>query len=363
MAERHPCPACGAELEWTPGQGALNCPYCGHTQQDAAAADASSHVPTEHRLDQAAMLATKGWGAEVQEVRCETCGAISEHDPRIAASDCAFCGSDQLHLYDATEDLIRPESVLPFAVDKGKAAGDFKGWVSGLWFRPNALKKLARLAKVDGVYVPCWTFDANASSRWRAEAGHYYYETEHYTEMVDGKPQRKTRQVRKTRWVPASGSRRDSFDDVLISASTGLEQKLFDGLLPFDLGQLRGYDTQYLAGFTAERYQLGLDDGFQVARKKMDSDIHAACVRDCPGDTHRNMRVNTVYSDETFKHILLPIWIAAYDYQGKVYRYLVNGQTGKLHGTAPYSAFKIAAAVLAALIIIGVIIALASQAR
>ncbi len=361
MAERYPCPACGAELSWTPGQGALSCPYCGHTQEDSAAADAP-HVPTEHRLDQAAMLATKGWGTEVQEVRCETCGAISEHDPKIAASSCAFCGSDQLQVYSADEALIRPESVLPFAVDKDKAAGDFRGWVSGLWFRPNALKKLSQLAKIDGVYVPCWTFDAQASSHWTAEAGHYYYETEHYTEMVNGKPQRKTRKVRKTRWVPASGSRRDHFDDVLISASTGLEQKLFDGLLPFDLSQLKGYDTQYLAGFTAERYQLGLDEGFQVAKGKMDREIHAACVRDCPGDTQRNMHVSTRYSDETFKHILLPVWIAAYDYRGTVYRYLVNGQTGKLHGTAPYSAFKIAAAVLAAVLLIAAI-ALLLQSR
>jgi len=306
------------------------------------------------------MLAAKGWGTEVKEVQCDTCGAISEHDPKMAASDCAFCGSDQLHLYNATEDLIRPESVLPFEVAKDKAAGDFKGWVAGLWFRPNALKQLARLAKVDGVYIPCWTFDANTRSHWRADAGHYYYETEHYTEMVDGKPQRKTRQVRKTRWVPASGSRRDTFDDVLISASKGLDQSLFQGLLPFNLDLLRGYNTQFLAGFTAERYQVNLEGGFSIAKSQMNDTIRSNCASDVPGDTQRNLRVTSTFSDETFKHVLLPIWIAAYDYQGKVYRYLVNGQTGKLHGTAPYSAFKIAGAIIAAILVVLIIVAIGS---
>jgi len=360
MAERYPCPGCGAELQWSPEQGALNCPFCGHTQQPADADAAGEHLPVEHSLDNAAMTAARGWGTEVKEVQCETCGAISEHDPKIAASDCAFCGSDQLHLYNATEDLIRPESVLPFMVNKDKAAGDFKGWVSGLWFRPNALKKMSRLAKVDGVYVPAWTFDAETRSSWRAEAGHYYYETETYTEMVDGKPQRKTRQVRKTRWVPANGSRRDSFDDVMVSASKGLEQSLFNGLLPFNLGELRGYSTQFLAGFTAERYQVNLESGFQIAKSQMDATIQSNCASDVPGDTHRNLRVSSRYSDETFKHVLLPIWIAAYDYQGKVYRYLVNGQSGKLHGTAPYSVVKIAAAVIFAILVIVIIVALGS---
>jgi len=356
MAERYPCPGCGAELEWSPGQGALNCPYCGHTEEPEAAVE--QHAPVEHRLDSAAMTAAKGWGTEVKEVQCETCGAISEHDPKIIAADCAFCGSDQLHLYSASEDLIRPESVLPFVVDKSKAASDFKVWVSSLWFRPNALKQLARLAKVDGVYIPSWTFDAHTRSNWRAEAGHYYYETESYTEMVDGKPQRKTRQVRKTRWVPANGRRQDDFDDVLISASKGLEQSLFQGLQPFNLGELRKYDTSFLAGFIAERYQVNLESGFQIAKSKMDDTIRSNCAGDIPGDTHRNLRVSTSYSDETFKHVLLPIWIAAYDYQGKVYRYLVNGQTGKLHGTAPYSVIKIAAAVIFAILVIVIIVAL-----
>jgi len=355
---RYPCAQCGAELNWSPGQGSLECPYCGHKGEAEQLADAGPYVATEHRMDQAALQAAKGWGKPVTEFQCNTCGAISEVDAHVTATSCAFCGSDELAAEDDDPNLIRPESVIPFTVDRDKAIADFKGWISGLWFRPSALKQLSRLNKINGVYIPSWTYDAETRSHWTAERGDYYYVDETY--MEDG--QRKTRKVRKTRWSSARGRKSLPFDDVLISASKGLEQGLFDGVAPFTLGELKPYDTQFLANFTAERYQIDLAGGYETAQGKMRDEIRSACARDVPGDTHRNLKVQTHFSDVTFKHILLPIWIAAYEYQGEIYRYLVNGQTGKTHGTAPYSWFKIGAAILVLLIIIGVIVAI-SQSR
>ena len=351
--QNFPCPGCGAELMWTPGASGLTCEYCGHEVQAEAANQ--PYVATEHRLDQAAVSAARGWGADMQEFQCDACGAISEVDAKLTATSCGFCGNDKLDLAESHEDVIRPESVVAFSVEKDKAVDDFQAWISGLWFRPNALKQLARLEKIAGIYVPCWTYDAHTRSHWTAEAGYYYYVTETYTTQENGRSVQKTRQVRKTRWEPAVGRHAKFFDDVLVSASRGLEQKLFEGLEPFRLEQLKQYDTQYLAGFTAERYQLALQDGYGVAKGKMESTIRSECASMVPGDTHRNLRVNSHFSDVTFKHILLPVWIAAYEYQGKVYQYLVNGQTGKTHGTAPWSWIKISLAVVAVLLIVGVI--------
>ena len=355
----YPCASCGSELDWKPGQGTLECPYCGHTEENPDASAMQAFVPTEHRMDQAALTATRGWGTETQEFKCTTCGALSDVEPHVTATACAFCGSDELNAQDSGDEVIRPESLVPFSVERDQAIGDFKGWISGLWFRPNALKKMARLNQIQGAYLPCWTYDAQTRSHWTAEAGHYYYVTETYTAQENGRSVQKTRQVRKTRWVPASGRHAKFFDDVLISASAGLEQNLFEGLEPYDYEGLRSYDTQYLAGFIAERYQLSLGDGYTTAQGKMDSDIRSECKSMIPGDTSRNLQVHTHYSDVTFKHVLLPVWIAAYEYQQKVYRYLVNGQTGKTHGTAPYSWAKITAAVLAVASAIGAIAALA----
>jgi len=116
--------------------------------------------------------------------------------------------------------------------------------------------------------------------------------------------------------------------------------------MPFNTSELVPYDTRYLAGFTAERYQRDLHDAWDVGSTGMASRIHNAVINDIPGDTYRNLSSNIKTWDETFKHCLVPIWISAYKYKEKTYHYLVNGVTGKRDGTAPYSWVKITLAVL-----------------
>ena len=115
------------------------------------------------------------------------------------------------------------------------------------------------------------------------------------------------------------------------------------------------YDPSYLSGFLAEEYAVGLAEAHAMARERMDETLRKACRAEVPGDECRNLRVSTVYSNWLYKSGLVPVWIAAYVYQGKSFRYVVNGATGKATGTAPWSWVKIGFAVLAALIILGLI--------
>jgi DNA-directed RNA polymerase subunit RPC12/RpoP len=345
-----PCKQCGANLTFQPGTTHLVCPYCGHQEEVPVSAEAIR----EYDLNDALLNrpATRGWGTETRSVRCVNCGATTTFSAEQVAGVCAFCGSGQVVQEPGREDLIRPESVLPFKVDRKQAVQRFRDWLGHLWFRPNALKQSGELAKIAGAYLPFWTFDAFTSSWWTAEAGYYYYETETYQEQDEqGNWVTKERQVQRTRWQPASGYHEQFFDDELVCASKGLPQNLLNGVTPYQLEELTAYNPGFLSGFMAEEYRVDLPEGWEKAKQSMEGQLYSACASEVPGDTHRNLNVDTAFSQQTFKHILLPVWIAAYLYQNKTYRFIVNGQTGRVSGEAPISWWKVAGAVLLAVLI------------
>lgn len=355
-ALRFSCENCGAQLLYDASKKRMKCGHCG-TEQDVPQEAGQAPVEEHDLVDFRHVAAARGLGAATQEYACNDCGASVLVPAQEKTGQCPFCGAAGVIAKPSAEDVLTPESLVPFQVDREAATAKFAKWLSGLWFRPSDLKKQASVEEMQGVYVPFWTFDSQVASHWTAQAGHYYYVTESYTAYVNGKPQRKTRQVRKVRWVPASGSRNDFYDDVLVCASKGLPQELVDNLKSFDTKHLQAYNPSFLAGWRCERYAIDLQGGWQIGREKMSKSQYQRCGKDVPGDTYRFLHVSNSYSATTFKHVLLPIWISAYRYSQKVFRFLVNGQTGEVVGKAPWSWVKIGLMVLLiAAIIAGIVI-------
>ncbi|MFD2844648.1 primosomal protein N' (replication factor Y) - superfamily II helicase [Paracoccus cavernae] len=258
--------------------------------------------------------------------------------------------------------MIKPQGVLPFVITEGQAKAALDDWMKGLWFAPSGLTAYAKRGrKMSGIYSPFWTFDADTRSRYTGQRGDYYYETEWVEMEVNGRRQRVQRQVQKIRWSPASGRIARHFNDVLVLAASSLPRRFTDALAPWDLSHLNDYRPEYLSGFMAEGYTIALADGHQIAREEMTGVITMDARRDIGGNVQRVTSLETDYSAETFKHILLPVWTAAYRYSGKSYRFVVNGQSGRVQGERPYSVWKIAFAVLLALIAVAVFMA-ATQA-
>ena len=345
------CPSCGGESIWNPAKQMLVCPFCG--TESPAKFDAATGGIVEHDLAAALRSITddaRGWKADVRQVKCQSCNAISVFDPQRQAQNCEFCGSAQLVAYEESKPAFRPESVLPFTVSEGSARERIRQWYGRLWLAPNALKRRALTDTVKGVYLPYWTFDAQADAQWTAEAGHYYTTTESYTE--NGRTQ--TRQVQHVRWEPAAGRLAHFFDDDLVCASVGVHPSLLRGIEPFPTQTLKPYDAGFLAGWIVERYQIDLVAGAQAARAAMDAKVQALCAQQIPGDTYRNLDVRTSYSRQTFKHILAPVWLMTYTFGARSFQCVQNGVTGAIQGEYPKSAWKIAFLVLA--ILIGVVI-------
>jgi DNA-directed RNA polymerase subunit RPC12/RpoP len=333
-----PCAQCGGALAWDATKRAMQCPFCGHQQQMPLQPNQQiEEIPIEEGYRRA----QKGLGVAVQTINCKDCGATVNVSEGERTTKCAFCGSHQVLQVETDANAIRPESLVAFQIDKKIANDRFAAWIGDLWFRPNDLKKMAKVQEMGGVYVPFWTFDAHVHSDWTAEAGYYYYETEEYTSYENGESVTRTRQVQRTRWESAWGRRDDDYDDTLVCASKGLPTELVEKFTTFNTKLLVPYGPQYLAGWRAEAYAVDLQNAHALGKQKMSTQQEARCARDVPGDTQRGLVVNNAWSRETFKHVLLPIWIAAYRYNEKPYRFLVNGQTGEVTGEAPYSFWKI----------------------
>ena len=347
------CPACGGQAVWNPAKQKLICPFCG--TESPARLDVTTGGIVEHDL--AASLRgladdTRGWKTSVRQVKCQSCNAISVFDPKRQAQNCEFCGSAQLVPYEETKPAFRPESVLPFVVSEASARDRIRQWYGKLWLAPGALKRRALTDTVKGMYLPYWTFDAQVDAQWTAEAGHYYYTTETYSE--GGRTQ--TRQVQHVRWEPAAGQLSHFFDDDLVCASVGVHPELLRGIEPFPTESLKAYDAGYVAGWVVERYQIDLVGAAQRARAAMDEKVAAMCAEQIPGDTYRNLVVHTSYSRQTFKHILAPVWLMTYTYGARSFQCVQNGVTGLIEGEYPKSFWKIAAIVVALLIVVVIVL-------
>lgn len=349
---RWPCAQCGAQLRYAPGQTSLTCDHCGHVQAIPATAPQSRAL---QELDLAQGLRDDLPKADMVEVRttsCPSCGALVEIEGATHATECPFCATPVV-LDTGTQRLIKPQGVVPFALTEAQARAAMTGWMGSLWFAPNTLLEYARKGRaLNGIYVPYWTFDADTASNYTGQRGEHYYETRTVTVQVNGKSQQRQERVRHTRWYSASGDVTRDFDNVLVIASHSLPNRLADALEPWELGALTPYSPEFLAGFQAEGYTVALAGGHGLARSRMAQVIEGDVRRDIGGDEQRVTSVDTSWSAETFKHILLPVWMAAYKYNGKSFRFLVNGQTGEVQGERPWSIWKIAFAVVAVVAIV-----------
>lgn len=337
------CPQCDGIMEFDPKTGGLLCPFCGHTQ----AIKLEKTVPeTAEELDflQAATVQNCDWGVNKKTVICQSCGAESIYDALEIASVCPFCGSN--HVLEANDkDTMAPGGIVPFQISDKEAAQLFQSWIKKKWFCPKMAKESAKAKSFKGVYFPYWTFDTNTKSHYLAKYG------------INRTVRRNGKTETTTDWYNTSGQHNEFIDDELVLASTTHDQAMLHGIEPFRTEENKGYKPEYLAGFAAERYSIGLDSAWGIARKsiksKLEKSVSKKIRREQNADKIGKISLSTQYYDVTYKYLLLPVWLSTFKYQDKVYQFMVNGQTGKISGKTPISVYRVLLAILIAILIIG----------
>ena len=355
-----PCESCGADLEFHIGMQHLQCEYCGFAReistlaaggireqdfatvlQRQASRRRERWLAEDRDADATAGTRTAGQVEEVNEIRCESCGGTVVFLGSLTSTECPWCASpvQREHVHRAGE-RIPVDAVLPFLITRKEAEQRIENWIRSLWLAPGDFRREGTGEKLNGIYLPFWTFDTLTTTEWAGQRG------DRYTERV--RRNGKTRHVRKTRWSHVSGVFQRFFDDVLVLATGRLEHDLTEKLEPWPLGHCRPFTPELLAGHFARTYEIELDAGFELARARIDEALSADIRRRIGGDRQRISQQETGCEAVTFKHVLLPVWMLAIRYEDRLYQVVVNAGTGEVTGRRPWSFWKICCVLLLA---------------
>lgn len=340
------CPQCGGVMDFNPSTGNLKCPYCDYEESIKMEEDIP-HKAEELDFSQAEHIENCNWGVETKTIICKACGAESIYDALQTSAVCPFCGSNQV--MDANDkNTMAPGGVVPFSISDKQASELFQKWIKRRWFCPKLAKDSAKPKSFKGIYLPYWTFDTDTVTSYKGEYG------------IDHKRKDRNGNIHiETKWHRTSGTHREFINDELVLASSNHDMSMLHNLEPFNTEDNKSYKPEYIAGFVAERYSLGLKDAWNKAVSSIKSSLKGNISHKIKGEHHadrvRNLKMSTDFRNITYKYLLLPIWVSNFKYNDKVYQFMVNGQTGKVAGKTPISIPKVIITVVGVIAIIAIL--------
>ena len=313
------CPNCGASSAFCADNGALTCTHCKYYEEaEDPIFSGKGSEELEFTLE-TVQRASQGWGLDRKELVCENCGGHTVVAPENLSHTCPFCHSHKVIQQQAPQDALRPRFLIPIKVHTDLVKSNIEAWMGRHWLLPSDLHRLAHATDFVPMYIPYWTFDARGKARWKAEVGKWESRGEK-SELV---------------WRWESGWAETYFDDLLVSGSSHLEEKLLEKIQRFDLRELTPYNPSFLAGVHAQAYEVSLDEAWMSARSIMRESLRGDCLEKPSGSEIRNFHMGLQFSEESWRYILLPFLVGSYEYNGKSYQVLINGQNKRMAGRRP----------------------------
>ena len=315
------CPGCGGTIgiKYDPESLNLTCPFCGLV----STLPQPGKVPVVQEFDfnSALQRASVNWGHVKKLVICSNCGGQSLYDAEQVTGACPFCGSTSVTPAAENPQIMAPQSVIPFSISKDKAQQCFTNYlINKTFIKKDAVD--SKLENIIGIYLPFWTFDALTVSSYFAV---------HKTPMGE---------------TNYSGIWNNYFDDLIISASDKFKHPFIGRVQGFDFSRSVPYAPEYLAGIPAERYTVGLNEGWERTKNQIEGKIRKAVVRRYGLNFHLKSLISNYYNVK-FRYLLAPIYFASYRYKNTKYSVVINGQTGQTYCDAP--------TIIPLLVVIGVI--------
>lgn len=325
-------------MHYDPAQAALKCDYCGTLRE--------VDKRVVGRRDYFAERAHGNVENAKHVYICPNCSSEVELDSFDTAASCPYCGATNI-IEQSAQDILLPDSILPFSVAKETALNSGKKYIKRKLFAPRALKKDFRADNFEGTYIPSFVFSADTFSTYEGKLGERRVRT-----VGTGKNRHtETYYV----WYHVDGSHGKVFEDLSMEATKQLSQPELRSILPYDMQMVEAFEKEYIAGFNAESYNEHIDSCFDRAKNVMEDVIKREIVARYNADEVAYLNVNTIYNTVKFRYTLLPLWICRYKYKNKAYRFIVNGRTGRSAGKVPVSPLRVLAAVFIALAAIAAI--------
>lgn len=315
------CPGCGATIKFDPSTSKLVCPFCGTTKEIPL--PEAGAVIEEHDFYSAVQRASADWGTVKKLISCANCGGQALYDASQISGCCPFCGSTSVMPAAENEKIMAPGAVIPFVVDKEKSDGCFRDFVKKKRYVPKAVKE-CELENLAGLYLPFWTFDTDTISSYEAWIGFDLFDK-------NGNKHHESHRFK--------GVCNQSVDDMVVYATDKVQNSSIAAVKDFCFDKLVPYSPEYLAGIPAERYTVGLTDGWKRARvqiiNKLKKQVGEYEMNRAGGDTVDKVLLSTNCYNVKFRYILAPMYLASYRHRNKIYPVAINGQTGATYCDTP----------------------------
>ncbi len=322
------CPCCGGAITFDSTLQKMKCPFC-DTEFDVATLqqydeELNHDAPDEMEWD---VEAGSEWASgETDGMRvyaCKSCGGEIVGDETLAATSCPYCGNPVV-LMGQFRGELKPDIIIPFKLDKAAAKRGLYEHLKGKRLLPKIFKDENHIDEIKGLYVPFWLFDADSDANIRykgtrvrtwSDSKFIYTETSFYSLVREG---------------------RVSFWHVPVDGSSKMEDELMESIEPFDFNEAVPFQTAYLAGYLADKYDVTADESVERVNsrvKRSTEDAFASTVVGYSGVVTENSTINL--SNGKAKYALYPVWILNTTWNGQNYRFAMNGQTGKFVGDLP----------------------------
>lgn len=359
MIQEFKCPSCGGSVEFDAGSQQMKCPYC-DTEFDIEALQEKETAASGGKQDSYQWDETAGgkWAEGETDgmmvYTCQSCAGQIVGDDNLGSTSCPYCGN-RIVMTGQFEGVLRPDAVIPFKADKRQAKEAFEKFINGRKYVPRMFRKEKYIEEVKGVYVPFWSFDAevDAAIGYDAEDVYITREGDYQTTVI------------KHYDVHREGHM--SFKNVPVDGSSKIDDDLMESIEPFNMEEAVDFQTAYLAGYLADKYDV--DEGSSIDRansriKKSTENTFRKTI----GHSYEMVKVsrsNINMKNGRARYILLPVWMLSATYRGKAYTFAMNGQTGKFTGDLPvdegalWRYFGKCTAVVSAIIYIGSMVLLA----
>ncbi|MBR3867646.1 MAG: hypothetical protein IKM54_07640 [Butyricicoccus sp.] len=328
ILQEYQCPCCGGAIEFSSALQKMKCPYCGTEYEMETLASYDTELKNEPVSEMTwENAAGSEWGeAEAEGLHayaCKSCGGEIVGDETTAATSCPYCGNPVV-IMGRLSGSLKPDLVIPFQLDKKAAKAALKKHYSGKRLLPNAFKNKNHIDEIKGIYVPFWLFDADADAhirykatrvrRW-SDANYDYTETSFFSVIRGGTI---------------------AFQNVPVDGSAKMTDELLESIEPFDLSEAVDFQTAYLAGYLAEKYDVDSGQSIQRANERVQKSTEEAFADTVQGFATVEPEASGIRLENgRAKYALLPVWLLNTTWNGQKYTFAMNGQTGKLVGDLP----------------------------